>query len=374
MFSRFEKRGNRDGSDLERLRGGDATLQEIAVTERNAAADPQLMIRMCQKKLINAKCALILAPDPTDYLKTTFPPEVAEAFDFVNQALVVLKRLVPVLSTSKAEKPVSETSPLYTSTANITDIELTRPNMRKRGEVVSELVQKIAGLEIDLILAQALCEDPKITKVPFRFARAVRFLLPALDKAAIRSQLIDLLLKMDMSAAFSKSEKDQLIKDLSVSGEVDMRYDGPHPPLITKLINFAQYNARGRLVYPESAAETFTEFMQMKKLQAAVKVSVAQSRDLEAEFGRGICEACCAADNYLALCATTIFSVLRQKTQGIVQNSFLYILMRNLSPLIGFDWQKISQQRFLSDRIRHQFCGVFEEHYLIQHRGARLEL
>ena len=64
----------------------------------------------------------------------------------------------------------------------------------------------------------------------------------------------------------------------------------PSPELIARLINFAQYHARGIQVYPESATETFTEFMQMKKLQEAVKAAVAQSRDLEAEFGRGIRE------------------------------------------------------------------------------------
>ena len=73
MFSRSERRAIRDESDLERLQVGDPILHEVAAIERNVANDPQLMVRVCQKKLINAKCALILAPDPTDHLKTTFP-------------------------------------------------------------------------------------------------------------------------------------------------------------------------------------------------------------------------------------------------------------------------------------------------------------
>ena len=96
-----------------------------------------------------------------------------------------------LLSSAKAEKSVSEKSPLFSATVNTSDIELTMSNMRKRGEGVRELVQNVQTLEIELILAQALCEDPKITKVPFRFARAVRFLLPALDKAIIRSKFVE---------------------------------------------------------------------------------------------------------------------------------------------------------------------------------------
>lgn len=355
-----------DFSELEEeLRKHPEWLDPDSIVD-NVNKDPRIMMALCQRMTLRVKALLANAYSPSDFLKNIGTQSTDEKF-----VIATLKALRESLK--PLDKPKNS---VFGVAFRFVDVK--GPDSVKKAA--------IDQLERELILAQSGYDDPRVLRVPVRFAWAVTKLSPRIGSAVglhpmITKSLVSILQGEPMRIAFSEEENQHLLEFIvSPSYERD-NFTGNS--LLYKLQQFALYCSCYPTAFSQHCPETFQNFMTMIKLKKAVHSAIESRPGADEKIIGNKTSgklACLSADEkaigealYASLskvatlsdCAHCIDDFLNIKTQGVKPTTFLYALIKNLKSLLpSFKEELSADNKGWHDDVRALFRETFYVEYL----------